>query len=1230
MFKPYLTVMALLCCALIATAQTPSNCYGFSATYSTSESRCANTGTITITATGGSGDYSYKIIEPIATPLTSTSTITGLAPGTYTVYTKDMVSGCTIIQDNIVVTGSYSDPRFQLVKTDITCNGGSDGTISVTGLQYGRAPFTYTIVSPSTSAVGTSSVTGNFTGLPAGDYYIQLRDSCGGVQTRSINLPDYNWSITNTNVNKINCNKVSVNIELLNTHGAYNTSGTAFDGFSYGYVNFPGDTTWTSSRNFQVTRSPLRTVVYVVKDRCGKVLSFTWTNSVPQIAAGQTISNYTCSTFNVKTTSPLNLTSPQYCLKKGGATVQCNTTGDFTNVPYGNYCIEVRDACYDTLITRCFNVPAPTPAIGASVTINNYQCSTFNATVTGQTNLYSPQYCLFNAANVQVSCNTTGVFANIPYGTYTIRTTSSAPCYDTTIVRTITVAAPKPTVTSAPAISALTCSSFTASVTGQSNVFNATYCLYDNLGNLIGCNTNGVWTGLAFGSYCYKITSSTPCYDTTITNCFTVNQPQPAAGNPVISARTCTTFTVTIPSVTNIPDAKYCLKDNNNVTIACNTTGVFTNVPYGAYCIEIVTTNGSTPCPAVPVTKCFTAARLAPSIGASVTISGKTCTGFNAAITGQTNLISPNYCLYNSSNVLVSCNTTGSFTNIPYGTYSIRVSPGCGDADIVRNFTVNADPVAFSLLATESCTINTTNIKVTVASGLAPYTAKVIGPLNNVIATQAFSTSTYTFNNIPALTGSLNYRVAVINSCNQTDTVTVSPNPSIFNRITSATSKCPSAQFQNGSGALTMDLVSNIGMITPAIIKKNGVNVTMNPATNVVISANQKRFGFGELAPATYIVEWNISTCSQRVYDTITITDYQYPDLQNSAGYQCDNNNFSISAAGNGGVAPFTYEIIGSNPVGPSIVTPAQASPIFAINTNQPYSLVRMRAVDACGNGTLSDVSVLPLGNLNVSSNNIDCYSNNITLSVDTIPNATYTWYRKTSPTDSVLITTSQNYNIPYLLPTDTGTYVCKTSVNNGCLLRLSYYNLDGDCSPVLPVKLLSFTGKMENDKVVLNWKVNGEKDIRSYTVERRIAQSVSFAPVGTKDAINNGNATTYTLPDENPAGGVSQYRLKITSNDGKVDYSNIITISNEQVSVHTMPNPVVAALTVQLSGKTDAVYEIALVNMAGQVFYKQQTQRIRSGAVVIERNKIPAGIYLVKILNKNNGETFTKKVMYH
>lgn len=1230
--KQLLTIaFGLLILTRISFAQTVNpDCPGFNATYSTKESRCASTGSITITPSGGSGNYSYKIVAPVTMPMTSSSTITGLAPGSYTVHIKDMINGCTIIKENIIVNGSYSDPRFQLTKIDPSCINGTNGAVSVTDFQNGRSPFTFKIISPSPAGVGTSNTTGSFNSLKAGEYYIQLTDSCGGLQTRSVSLVTYNWSITNSTVPKLNCNTIYVNIPLLDTRGNTNQSGTAFSGFQYGLINAPGDTAWQSSSAFTITRSPLRKISIAIKDLCGVIKLANWQNQVPSLDADVTISNTICSTFDVKVTNAQNLVSPQYYLKRGSVTVQSNSTGKFTNIPYGTYCLEAKDNCYDTTISRCFTQTAPVPSVNTYIDTFNTQCNAVSIKIAGQTNLFNPTYNLYNSANALVGTNTTGTFNNVQFGAYCMKIVSANPCYDTTISRCFTLVKPKPSV-STPNFWNFTCSNYIASVNNPINLFNPTYCLYQG-DLLISCNSTGTFPYLNYGvNYCIKIKSGSPCYDTTITQCFNRSQPTPSVSNPTFSNKTCSSFTVTIPGVSYIPNPKYCLYTSNDLLVACNTTGVFNNVPYGNnYYIEVVTTATNTDCLVMTVTKTFSLQRTSPTVANQVTISNKGCTTFNAQLENS-DMIGPKFLLFNNNGVLINTNTTGVFNNLTYGSYTLMATTSCLDT-FVRTFSEYTTPISVVATASESCTaLNTTDIKAIINSGQGPFIIKVINPLNNVIASQTVTGTSYTFTGLPALTGSLQYRLAFIPSCGFSDTIAITPKPSQFSRANIVSLKCPNGLFANGSGNFTVDLNSNLGLYAPKIIKKDGATVTIAPTITTNLTTTSRRYVFQELSPASYVVEYVISSCTKNVYDTITIAPYSFPDLKNSAAYQCDNKNFTVSAVASGGVAPFKYEIIGSFPASPSIITAVQTNSLFNISTVSPYSLVRMRAVDNCGNGTLNDVSVLPLGQLTIRVDNVDCYSNNLTLTVDTVPNASYNWYlkKRINSTDSTLVTSSQAYYIPYLLPTDTGTYVCKTAVNGGCLQRLSYFNLKGDCSIILPVKITSFTGKLSGNDAILNWSVAQEDGIKEYQVERSIGNAV-FQYIGTVSATNNPSRNQYTFTDHNAPGGKIKYRLKIVEQNNGQSYSKIIDLTHNAVFITAAPNPVKQELSISISAKTDAAYSIKLFNLSGQVIYQQTTNRVRSGVFRIQRNgKMPSGFYLVKVLNLESGEEFTEKLIF-
>src|SRR4051812_21899141 len=171
----------------------------------TAESRCMATGIITVQASGGSGNYNYKVAGPVTTSFTSSNIIGGLQAGVYKVIVRDITNNCQIEKNSIVVNGTYSDPRFLLTATDVTC-AGNDGSITVANQQFGRSPFSYTIVAPSPAGIGTSNTSGFFPNLIAGEYAVQLKDSCGGIQVRRVTLQDYSWWFDGVDVAKTDCN----------------------------------------------------------------------------------------------------------------------------------------------------------------------------------------------------------------------------------------------------------------------------------------------------------------------------------------------------------------------------------------------------------------------------------------------------------------------------------------------------------------------------------------------------------------------------------------------------------------------------------------------------------------------------------------------------------------------------------------------------------------------------------------------------------------------------------------------------------------------------------------------------------------------------------------------------------------------------------------------------------------------------------------------------------------
>ena len=149
-----------------ATVTVPASAGGILVSAGATGSPCGtSSGTATVTASGGTGTLTYSW----SNGQTSTS-INGLAPGTYTVTVTDS-SGC--YSNTSVVVTSIGGPHALASITNVTCSGAGNGIASLT-IQGGTAPYTY-----SWSPSGGSSATAS--GLVPGLYTCQISDASGCV-----------------------------------------------------------------------------------------------------------------------------------------------------------------------------------------------------------------------------------------------------------------------------------------------------------------------------------------------------------------------------------------------------------------------------------------------------------------------------------------------------------------------------------------------------------------------------------------------------------------------------------------------------------------------------------------------------------------------------------------------------------------------------------------------------------------------------------------------------------------------------------------------------------------------------------------------------------------------------------------------------------------------------------------------------------------------------------------
>ena len=133
----------------------------------------AGDGIIAVSGTiGGTSPYMYSIDGSTYGPGT---TFSGLAPGTYSIYLQD-VNGCTDTLFGLSLTEPAVLSATNTV-SEVTCNGFTDGEISVTSPAGGTAPYEYSLDGI------TFQPSSLFTGLSGGTETITVRDANGCLLT---------------------------------------------------------------------------------------------------------------------------------------------------------------------------------------------------------------------------------------------------------------------------------------------------------------------------------------------------------------------------------------------------------------------------------------------------------------------------------------------------------------------------------------------------------------------------------------------------------------------------------------------------------------------------------------------------------------------------------------------------------------------------------------------------------------------------------------------------------------------------------------------------------------------------------------------------------------------------------------------------------------------------------------------------------------------------------------
>lgn len=262
-------------------------------------------------------------------------------------------------------------------------------------------------------------------------------------------------------------------------------------------------------------------------------------------------------------------------------------------------------------------------------------------------------------------------------------------------------------------------------------------------------------------------------------------------------------------------------------------------------------------------------------------------------------------------------------------------------------------------------------------------------------------------------------------------------------------------------------------------------------------------------------------------------------------------------------------------------------------------------------NGTVFDrFTIIKDANKTTNYNILNGASQNLTASWPKTGN--YTWTNTAGTGRSVNVTPPNNSTTNYSVTDEFGCVTDQFSITT---------------SGTLPVLLLSYDVRLQNNKALVTWATTTETNNSYFTIERS-SNGIDFVAIGTVNGAGNSSiVNNYSFDDVNPLLGVSYYRLVQTDFDNNKEYLRIKKIINNkgkdfEVRVISPGN---GMLTMQINSSNQSVYQLRVFDMSGR---ERRNELISCNAGICQKDfLLGAGVYVCEIIN-SKGEKLSQKIL--
>ncbi len=1226
-------------------------------TATTTPSSCSvNDGTITATGTGGAPPLQYSIN---GITYQASNVFTGLAPGNYTVYVKD-VNNC--LKTTNVTVANVSGLGLTVSTLWSSCNG-NGGTITATATG-GAAPFQY-------SLDGTTYQLSNvFTGLAAGNYTVYVKDANGCVITKPATLTYVSAvTLTATVLHQATCGGSNAVVLGTSSGGVapvtYNIDGGAYQASGF-FINVAVGTHTLTAKDANGCISPSQSVT-ITNSGAGTIpTDVTFTIKDAFACTGQT-----GRIKNLKGIPSGGGNSYTFSLDGGAFT----TSNQFTNVPPGTHTVTAKnqDGC---TVTKLAVVGSGTPA-SATATATAAACNTTTGTVTingvgGST----PYHASIDNGTTWVTFFPPGAntytFTGLAPGSYTIIMaddadfTAGPPDIPGACLTNINVVVPS---SGGPGVNTsqvnATCNANNGSITAVGTGGVPPYSYNINGGAYF---PSGTFNNLTPGTYAVGVMDGSGC----------------SGGATVVLLGT------PVPSISTVLTAASC--NTNNGTITVNASGgtapfeyslngtvfqvsnVFTGLAPGTYTVYVKDLNN-----------CYSTAAAVISNIARVRVTAfavaATCGNNDGMIvaTGSFGTLPYQYSL--DGIVFQSSNT---FTGLTAGFYTVTIKDAA-DCINTTGITVNNNTAPTVAAATSSAACGNANgsITVTASGGSAPLQYSIDGInfqpsniftgliTNNYVVTVMDANGCISTRQV--FVGNINgpqvlTAVIVHAACGQnngTITASASGGTGGLQYSINGTTYQASIVFNGvGAGSYTLYVkdANNCIKTLPVVVNNLAgptATATSSPATCGLSDGTITVTAAGGTLPLTYSSNGGVSYQAGNIFTGLLAGTYNIvvKDARNCVyNTTVDVNafNFTGNLAGViGGVQVCNSGIVspgGTLYLDPSCNLIAKVTPSGAVPVTGTIS--------ACViiDGTVQyfnaepyvqrHIDIEPVTNPNNATAAITLYFkdqefvefNNNRVGFPALP--TVAGGANADPNKSNLRVT-QYHGVP-IAPHNNGNPAAgyySGNAGSGVLITPSVnynttYNYWEVSFPVtgfsgfyvhtnlhfpLPISLTYFNGSKQATGHLLNWKIDCHSNAGVSMQLERSGDGRSFMIIHNVTTDTTRCLQPFSYLDTSPVPGVNYYRLKITSPGGKVNYSNLVILINGAKGIELLsldPNPVVDDyFNLTLSSAKAASLEINITTIEGRQVIRQRVSA-QQGVNNYRMNagKLAAGTYLLTV----------------